>query len=199
MIKAVIFDWGDVIAPNPNGGWLDVLADLLDDTTASVLPHWKAAGYSDFTKGLIDEATFWRQFERSYGRPLPQDVSRVWIEGGALLPWPEMIAFVKELKEQGLSVALLSNTVNPMTVIARKTALYEDFDIVILSNEVGLRKPDPAIYQSVLDELQLTASECVYVDDLPANLEPAAAMGVITVLAYENPNRTIADVRVVIS
>lgn len=83
MIKAVIFDWGGVIAPNPNGGWLNVLADMLNTTSENLLPHWCAAGYSDFSKGFINEAIFWRQFEASWGRPLPKDIVRVWSEGSA--------------------------------------------------------------------------------------------------------------------
>lgn len=77
MIKAVIFDWGGVIAPNPNGGWLGVLADMLDTTIQDLLPHWHAAGYEDLSRGTIDEVEFFHLLEVSLGQSLPSDVSRI--------------------------------------------------------------------------------------------------------------------------
>jgi epoxide hydrolase-like predicted phosphatase len=195
MIKAVIFDWGGVVAANPNGGWLNQLADMLNMTVEDLLPHWRAAGYSDFSKGLIDEETFWRQFEVSLGRPLPQDVSSIWVDGSALRPWPEMLAFVEELKNSGIRTAILSNTVRPMSIRAKESGIYADFHPVILSDEVGLVKPDMQIYQLTLDELGLSASECIYVDDLQKNLDPAADLGMTTVLASNEVEQTIADIR----
>lgn len=56
-------------------------------------------------------------------------------------------------------------------------------------------KTEPAIYQNALNQLRLVANECVYVDDLSRNLEPANELGMTTVLASNNPRVTIADVR----
>lgn len=195
MIKAVIFDWGGVVAPNPIGGWIGVLAYMLDMTIEDTLPHWRAAGYGDFSRGTIDEAEFFRLFEISLGRALPDYVSRIWVDGSALEPWPEMLAFIQHLKDDHLGVALLSNTVKPMSMIAIQKGLYEGFSPLIISNVVGSIKPELPIYQRVLDELQLSANECIYVDDLIRNLEPAKELGMVTVLASNNPNETIALIR----
>lgn len=195
MIKAVIFDWGGVIAPNQNGGWLNVLARVLNTTIERLLPHWRAAGYSDFSKGIIDEATFWQRFEASFSQPLPKDITKIWVEGGALHPWPEMLSFLEELKAKNIHVALLSNLVEPVSVIAYQSKLFEFFNPVVISNEVGLIKPDPVIYQIILDELQVLAAECIFVDDLSKNLDPANNMGMITIQASNNPSRTISDIK----
>jgi epoxide hydrolase-like predicted phosphatase len=53
----------------------------------------------------------------------------------------------------------------------------ELFDVVVISGEVGLRKPDPAIYQLTAERLGLPPGECVFVDDLAANVRGAAASG----------------------
>lgn len=195
MIKAVIFDWGGVIAPNPNGGWLNQLADMLNMTVEDLLPHWRAAGYSDFSKGFINEETFWRQFEVSLGRPMPRDVSSIWVDGSALRPWPEMLTFVEELRNSGIRTAILSNTVRPMSIRAKESGIYADFHPVILSDEVGLVKPDMQIYQLTLDELGLSADECIYVDDLQKNLDLAVDLGMTIVLASDEVEQTIADIR----
>lgn len=191
MIKAVIFDWGGVIAPNPGGGWLGVLADMLDTTIQDLLPHWHTAGYEDLSRGTIDEAEFFRLFEVSLGKQLPDDVSRIWVEGSAFNPWPEMITFIQKLKDKNMKVALLSNTVKPMSLVAKEKGLYDGFAPLILSDVVGSVKPELPIYQQVLDELHLSVEECVYIDDLPKNLEPAKALGMVTVLATDDPKKTI--------
>lgn len=195
MIKAVIFDWGGVIAPIPQGGWLNVLATMLDSTAKDLLPHWRKAGYTDFSKGIIDKASFWHRFEQSLGKPLPKDVARIWVDGSALHPWPEMLSFITELKDKNIRVAILSNTVKPMSTLVHKTGIYDSFDPIVLSNEVGLTKPDAAIYQLTLDRLQLVANECVYVDDQQRNLVPAEAMGMVPILASHDPKRIIAAVK----
>jgi putative hydrolase of the HAD superfamily len=55
------------------------------------------------------------------------------------------------------------------------------FDVVIESAVVGLRKPDPRIYELVLSKLGVDAPDAVYLDDLGINLKPARAMGMTTI------------------
>lgn len=194
MIKAVIFDWGGVIAPNPNGGWTNVLMTVLDISFDKLKPHWYAAGYEEFCKGLINESTFWRRFEKSFGRPLLIDTSKVWIDGGALIPYPGFIDFIKKLQGQGILTAVLSNTVLPLSEKLRETSLYDNFDAVVLSDEVGLIKPDSAIYEYAINKLGVLPEECIYVDDIEKNLLPAQSIGMTTILANENPADTITKI-----
>lgn len=195
MIKAVIFDWGGVLAPNPKGGWLNVLADMLNIDVHDALQHWRAAGYAELSKGLISKSEFWSRFEKSYGRTLPENKDAIWQDGSALRPYPVMMNFVAELRSEDVKVSILSNTVRPMSELARELALYESFDPVVLSDEVGLIKPDNEIYHHALNELQLDPSECIFVDDLKANLVPASDIGMHTVLASDDPLKTISDIK----
>jgi putative hydrolase of the HAD superfamily len=198
MIKTVIFDWGGVISPFPKRGWLGALAKIFNTTAESLSPYWSNAGYSDFSKGIIDEATFWQQFEESFGKPIPKDVAKIWMEGGALHPWPEMQSFVQELKDNNIQVAILSNMVRPASFLTRELGLYKGYSPIVLSDEVGFRKPEPEIYKIMLNKLNVIAAECIFVDDIPKNLEPAANLGMNTILAKSNPKRTIADIEQVL-
>lgn len=195
MIKAVIFDWGGVVAPNPHGGWLNLLADMLTVTIDEILPHWHAAGYEDFSKGIIDETTFWAQFEQSLGKPLPNEKERIWIEGTALQPWPQVLSLINNLQEKGLVNAVLSNVVRPVSMMLQQAGLYDQFDCVVLSDQEGLVKPDTTIYQLTLDKLGLKAEECLYIDDLAKNLIPAANLGMVTILASDDLDKTVTDIR----
>ena len=55
------------------------------------------------------------------------------------------------------------------------------FDHVIESAKIGLRKPDPRIYRTMLETLKVDPAKCVYLDDLGVNLKPAREMGMTTI------------------
>ena len=61
------------------------------------------------------------------------------------------------------------------------------FDVVVISGEVGMRKPEPAIFEHILELMGLRAEECVFVDDLRHNVDAAVALGMLGVLhrSYE--------------
>ena len=58
----------------------------------------------------------------------------------------------------------------------------ELFDVLVISGELGIRKPAPEIYALAAERLERPPERCVFVDDLPGNLKPAAALGMATVL-----------------
>ncbi len=60
------------------------------------------------------------------------------------------------------------------------------------SHVVGLRKPDPAVYELLLRELGVPAAAVIYLDDMGRNLKPARAMG-ITTIKVEDPAAAIAE------
>lgn len=94
---------------------------------------------------------------------------------------PEMVAVVRHLKGK---VALGCITNNVVRDDSRPGALWDLgalFECVIESAKVGLRKPDPAIYQMACDALGVTPPEAAFLDDLGANLKGARALGMITI------------------
>jgi putative hydrolase of the HAD superfamily len=102
---------------------------------------------------------------------------------------PVMFDAVGAVRREGLKTALLSNSWG--TSGYPRERLAELFNAVIISGEVGLRKPDPAIYELAVDRLGVPAERCVFVDDYPGHLEPAADAGMTTVL-HISPEQTLA-------
>jgi len=104
-----------------------------------------------------------------------------------------MIAEVRALHDRGVRTGLVSNSWGDATAYDR--ALFaEIFDGVVISSEVGLRKPDPAIYELGARTIGLPPAECVFVDDLGGNLKPAAALGMATI-KHVDAASTIAQLR----
>jgi putative hydrolase of the HAD superfamily len=92
-------------------------------------------------------------------------------------------------RRAALKTALLSNSWG-MTGYPRER-FEELFDVEIISGEVGLRKPDPAIYELALERLGVPGRRCVFVDDHPGHLEPAQKAGMTTVL-HLSPGQTLS-------
>ena len=93
---------------------------------------------------------------------------------------------VAQARAQGVATALLSNSWGTEAYPRRR--LEEHFDVLVISGEVGLRKPDPAIFHATLDELDLPAEACVFVDDLDRNVEVATELGMHGVLHRDDPS-----------
>ena len=98
---------------------------------------------------------------------------------GAIVAEEEIFEAIRIARASGIRTGLLSNSWG----IERypHDQLPELFDAVVISGQEGVRKPDEAIYQIAIERLALPAEEIVFVDDLPGNLKPARALGMITV------------------
>jgi epoxide hydrolase-like predicted phosphatase len=112
---------------------------------------------------------------------------------GGMEPDAEMIEGMRAVHRRGARIGLLSNSVGEAAVYDR-ALLDELFDAWVISSEVGLRKPDPAIYELAAQRIGLPATACVYVDDLAGNLKPARALGMATVLHRGDAAATLAEI-----
>jgi len=89
---------------------------------------------------------------------------------------------VRRLRRRGCRLAIVSNCSWQGGEVVRALGLDREVDAVVLSFEVGLRKPEPAMLRLVLGRLGASAASAVLVDDLVENLEAAAALGTGTLL-----------------
>lgn len=130
--------------------------------------------------GKLDAATF----ERAFARAIGLDPSRADGLAGRLFanagPDEAMIEAVAAAKRAGVRTGLISNSWGE-TLVYDRDDFPRLFDGVVISHEVGMRKPDPAIYTLGAERIGLPPSACVFVDDLGGNLKPAAALGMATV------------------
>jgi putative hydrolase of the HAD superfamily len=96
---------------------------------------------------------------------------------------PRMVEAARRARAAGIKVAMLSNSfgITPYNPYAALGMWDGEWDAIVLSEQIGVRKPDPGIYQHTLDALQLASEECVFVDDHAENLPPAMALGIRTI------------------
>jgi len=106
-----------------------------------------------------------------------------------------MGAFVREVRERGLATALLSNAVAEWEAVwATFVPADLPFDVSVMSYRVGMRKPEARIYQHVLAALGVEPAEAVFLDDFPAMVDGARAVGMQAVLVDDH-DRAIAEAR----
>jgi putative hydrolase of the HAD superfamily len=105
-------------------------------------------------------------------------------------PDEAMVEAVRSAKRAGVRTGLVSNSWGHGRY--DRSAFPDLFDGVVISGEVGLRKPSPEIYSLGAERIGVAATECVFVDDLPGNLKPARELGMATV-HHVSAERTVPE------
>ena len=108
---------------------------------------------------------------------------RDWLELVQKTTWDvehTMVAAVDRLIARGVPTALVSNSWGPAADYPWE--LLPKFDEVLVSSEIGIRKPDPQIYLLAAERLGREPAECLFVDDVEVNLAPARKLGMHTIL-----------------
>ncbi|MFF2146588.1 HAD-IA family hydrolase [Kitasatospora sp. NPDC058190] len=137
--------------------------------------------YTELEHGRLGQAEWNARTGAVLGIDGDNLMGRAW---AVVRPAADMVRLAREARRAGYTVALLSNSfgLEPYDPYAA-TGVWELFDVAVVSEREGIAKPDPVIYRTVLDRMGLPASSCVFVDDQPANLVPAAELGITTLLA----------------
>lgn len=134
-----------------------------------------------YDEGKLTGSTFWQKFARDAGLTLTETQihelntldARMWTTCN-----PVMLGWHQRLKESGLRTAILSNMGdNVLANIEREFKWIHDFDVLVWSYQLGIAKPDPAIYKHTLDQLQTAPEETLFIDDKYENIQAARALG----------------------
>jgi putative hydrolase of the HAD superfamily len=139
--------------------------------------------------GRAREAEFEAAFAQVLGVAPERLIDRLF---GHMVPDEAMVAGVLAARRAGVRTAMLSNSWGEDRYDREQLARV--FDAWVISGEVGIRKPDPAIYELAAERLGLPPGECVFVDDLPGNLKPARALGMATVVHRGDADETLAEI-----
>ena len=189
-IKNIIFDLGDVILNIDVPVASKSFAELSGREQGEILELFSQnALFRQFETGELDEAGF-----RNYIRKIldfsdlsDDAIDTAWNSLLLDLP-PERVELLQKLAVN-YRLFLLSNTssihitqVNKILEASTGVEKLEDlFETVFLSYEMGLMKPDPRIYQKVLEQAGLKSEETLFLDDNLANIEAASKLGIDTI------------------
>ena len=137
--------------------------------------------------GALSEDEFEPRFAEVLGVSAPDLIDRMFAGSE---PEHEMLDAVLRARAAGVRTGLISNSWG--TRRYDRALLADLFDGVVISGEVGMRKPTSEIYELGAQRIGLEPAACVFVDDLPFNLTPAAELGMATV-HHRSAEETISE------
>ncbi len=209
MIRAVLWDFGGVILSSPFDAFAAYERQL-------GLPE----GFIRTVNATDQDDNAWARMERNEitveqfcfafeaeARALGGELSGkhvVELLSGSVRP--EMVEALRRCGERFAQACLTNNLAHgdgngsgfgDAARQAQIASIMAMFDVVLESSKIGVRKPEPRIYELACDRLAVEASECVFLDDLGVNLKPARAMGMTTIKVVD-PDQALAELEQVV-
>ncbi|MEQ1886435.1 MAG: HAD family phosphatase [Bryobacteraceae bacterium] len=177
-IRAVIFDFGGVLAFVPAPEQWKEAVEFAGTTSALYDAFWKFRLPYDAGG---DPFEYWRSVAAELGTTFDQHTIEGMIEREIQF-WSRfdrrVFAWANELRAAGIRTAMLSNLPRPLGERLRATpGFFDHFDHLTLSYELGVNKPNAAIYRHAIDGLGIQAEEALFLDDRADNIEGARAVG----------------------
>ncbi len=177
MIKNIVFDMGNVLlAYTPQ----DYIKTVTDDEiiAAAVLKElFYGKEWQDLDAGTITEEDAVKQVNQRIPQYAQYVQSAMDNWHSDLTPMQGMPEIVKRLKDKNYKIYLLSNTSLRFFKYKKKVEMFHCFDGFIVSAQEKLVKPDKAIFDCICNRYNLNCEECIFIDDLQANIDGAASAG----------------------
>jgi putative hydrolase of the HAD superfamily len=203
VVTGVLIDWGGVLTTRLSDAiakWIE--ADRIDGehyrrVMREMIDHAYLGGDGESTvhaleRGELDGSAFERDLA---ARLLTLDGVAPVAEGllarmfAGFERVEPMYAMLRTAREHGVKTCLVSNS---WSNEYPRDDFAELFDAVVISGEVGMRKPEPRIFHHALDRIGLPGEECVFIDDIEANILAARALG-IAGIHHHDPDTTLAE------
>ncbi len=187
MIKCILFDFDGVLTIDKTGS--TSITNYIAQETGISLDVIKAYYYKHNKKLLMGEIThedMWDVFCADVGKQIPYQVLIDSFKNTALDG--KMFEYIKELKGQYSIGMITDNKVDRIETILRHNHYEEYFDVIAISAMLHSGKDYGIIFQYVLDNMNVTASECIFIDNTAKNLIIPESMGMQTIL-FDDENR----------
>jgi len=187
MIKAVLFDFDGVLTIDKTGS--TSITKFISDSCGIPLENVKSCYYKFNKQLLLGEIThqeIWQDFCKALGQDI--DYSILIDSFRATRLDKKMIALVQELKKRYLIGMITDNKCDRIRTILEHRSLNQYFDVVAVSACLHSGKDSHSIFEYALNTLNVSASECVFIDNTEKNLVIPKQMGMSTIL-YNDDNR----------
>jgi len=195
-IHCAIFDFGGVITRPQAESSVERMRKLIGVEKSRFMEEYSKNRH-DYDRGTVDGPGYWKRIATAFGKSIDEaTIDRLIqydVRGWTIIN-QNMKQYIRALHRNEVKVAILSN-INFDTI--RHLETHQKWIMRlghrIFSCELKMIKPEPAIYEKCLSEVDCTPEECLFVDDLSANVRAAAALGLNTVL-FENSEKMMREI-----
>jgi putative hydrolase of the HAD superfamily len=194
-IKNVVFDIGNVVVRWAPLEIVRLTFGNIDSAEEKVKSIFQSDTWLDLNKGIISESEAKLQYQQLLGFS-ELDCERLfyYVKQTQILIYGS-VELIRRVKAAGYCVFALTDNVHEIVSYLKETyAFWNLFEGAAVSAELGLLKPQPEIYQSLLTQYELQASETVFIDDMPYNVEGANTVG-MAAIQFENAQQCEADLK----
>jgi putative hydrolase of the HAD superfamily len=179
-LQAVIFDYGEVLSELPDGQRhrnLVTISGIKEEAFDKA--YW--AHRLDYDADILNGQTYWQTVARDNGVSFTAAQIEQLLEQDALM-WmnlnPTMLAWIPKIKQSGFRLGILSNMgYGVLNYMLPRFSWLADFDHLTWSCELGVVKPDPAIYLHTVKKLGVAPDQALFIDNLEKNIVGAEAVG----------------------
>lgn len=194
-IKNVVFDIGNVVVRWAPLEIVRLTFGNIDSAEEKVKSIFQSDTWLDLNKGTISESEAKLQYQQLLGFS-ELDCERLfyYVKQTQILIYGS-VELIRRVKAAGYRVFALTDNVHEIVSYLKETYVFWNlFEGAAVSAELGLLKPQPEIYQSLLTQYALKASETVFIDDMPYNVEGAETVG-MAAIQFENARQCEADLK----
>jgi putative hydrolase of the HAD superfamily len=201
MIRALISDFGGVLVRTRSGTSRRALEQRLGLPPNTIEARVFSSELSlSAQRGDISEDVFWRTLERDLDLPghglSRQEFQREFLAEDFLDK--ELVALIRSVRP-GLKTGLISNAWDGLReVLQTRVPISDAFDVLVISAEEKIVKPDPRIYQLALNRLGVQAGEAIFLDDFSENIQAAQALGMIGI-HFQSSEQAQQDIRALLN
>lgn len=188
MIKAVIFDFGNVICSFDNNIFVEKIAKFTDKSFQELnkLIYLDSKLHIQYESGSLTSGEFFKKTVKLCDLKISREVF-VKAYTDIFTPIPTTFSLIRKLK-LNYKLGLLSNTNElDFEYAIKPIKIFNLFDAVTLSFKIKAMKPDERVFYDLLEKLDLQPEECVYIDDIKKYTDAAEEIGIkgIHYLSYE--------------
>lgn len=195
MIKAITFDLDGVYFINGKEGFIKNLGALgVSEDEAKRVFLKSDEMNKQYKRGLMTDEEYWSWAIQEWNLNLTvEEVKELLVKDYEVND--RVVETVKKVRELGYKTCICSNNF-PARIngLQKKFGFLENFDVVVLSYEIGATKPDPKVFEELVAKSEVEASEIVIADDGEANIEAAKTLG-IKAFFYEGFDKFLEDLR----
>ena len=178
MLKNIVFDMGGVLIRFDRSYFIRRLGVAPQDEPILMREVFRSVEWAMMDRGSLTEAGALAAIKPRIPERLYDAAEKlVSLWDRPILPIEGVEALIEELKEGGYGVYLLSNASLRQHEYWPRIPASRYFDGTLVSSDVGLVKPQPEIYRLFLSTFGLKAEECIFIDDMPINVEGAVYSG----------------------